>query len=119
VTVSRTSNNVLIRVQGEAGVRQAGRLMAGLLVPAALRPGAVTLDLSGLASISSLAMGVLTTYRRGVVRGGGRVRLLPELREQVRAELERAGILELFGDGASPSPSPAACEAAEEATYAL
>jgi hypothetical protein len=35
----------------------------------------VTLDLSELRSISSLAMGVLVAYRRGVVRRGGRVRL--------------------------------------------
>jgi anti-anti-sigma regulatory factor len=59
----------------------------------------VTLDLSELRSLSCLAMGVLVSYRRGVVRNGGQVRLRPDLQAPVRDALQRAGLLELFGEG--------------------
>jgi anti-anti-sigma regulatory factor len=56
----------------------------------------VTLDLSELHSISSLALGVLKGYRRGVVRTGGRVRLAGELQPAVKEALTRAELLHLF-----------------------
>jgi hypothetical protein len=71
-------------------------LLNGLLIPTALRPAVVTLDLSELRCISSLAMGALVTYRRGVVRTGGRVRLAGELQPAVREALARAELLDLF-----------------------
>jgi anti-anti-sigma factor len=54
------------------------------------------LDLSELRFISSLAMGVLVTFRRGVVRSGGRVRIGEQLQPAVREALSRAGIFDLF-----------------------
>jgi anti-anti-sigma factor len=111
VTVRGTPDGVRIRVRGEADDRQAGPLQADLLDPAALRAEAVTLDLSGLRSLSGLALSVLAAYRGGVGRRGGRVRLLPQLQPEVRAALERAGVLELFADGGAASarrPSGAA-----------
>jgi anti-anti-sigma factor len=98
VAVDSRPDDVVIRLAGEAGFRQAGALLNGLLVPAALRPVTVTPDLSGLNFISCLAMGVLVSYRRGVVRRGGQVRLRPDLRPPVRDALQRAGLLELFGE---------------------
>jgi hypothetical protein len=41
-------------------------------------------------------MGVLVTYRRGVVRAGGRVRLAAELQPAVHEALARAELLDLF-----------------------
>jgi len=98
VTIDRGPDEVVIRVAGEAGFRQAGQLLNGLFVPDAQSPAAVTLDLSGLRFISCLAMGVLVSYRRGVVRRGGQVRLRPDLQPQVRDVLHKAGLLKLFGE---------------------
>src|SRR5262245_52568323 len=75
VAVSHTSGGLAIRVKGEARVDGVGALLNGLLTPTALRPAVVTLDLSELRCLSSLALGAVVTYRRGVVRTGGRVRL--------------------------------------------
>jgi anti-anti-sigma factor len=70
--------------------------MTGLLAPAARRPAVVTLDLSELRSISSLAMGVLVAYRRGVIRAGGRVFLAGALQPAVHEALARAELFDLF-----------------------
>jgi anti-anti-sigma factor len=109
VAVSQISHDMIIRVKGEAGPDCAGALLDSLLVPAAHRPAMVTLDLSELRSISSLAMGVLVAYRRGVVRSGGRVRLAEELQPAVREALARAGLFDLFettAAGGSPGATP-------------
>jgi anti-anti-sigma factor len=109
VLVSRAADGLVIHVRGDGGVRQSGALLAGLLVPAALQAPVVALDLSELSSISCLAMGVLVSFRRSVVRRACRVRLLPGLRPQVREALDRAGLLELFGEGGEAAlPQPVA-----------
>jgi anti-anti-sigma factor len=65
----------------------------------------VTLDLSELRFISSLAMGVLVTFRRSVVRTGGRVRLAEGFQPAVKEALTRAGLLDLFATDAGRAPS--------------
>ena len=97
LALGETSGEVVVRVSGEAGVRQADRLTAALARLNALRPPLVTLDLAGLRSVSCLALGVLASFHRGLVCAGGRVRLAPALREPVRQALERAGLLALVG----------------------
>ena len=97
VGVGKTTGEVVIRLAGEAGIRQADELTAALLGLSALRPPLVTLDLSGLHAISCLTMGVLVTFRRGIIRAGGRVRLAAALQRPVRAALEGAGLFALFG----------------------
>jgi hypothetical protein len=62
----------------------------------ARRAPLVTLDLSRLSLLSTLALGALATFRRGIVRAGGRVRLVPSLQERVRESLERTGMIALF-----------------------
>jgi anti-anti-sigma factor len=96
VAVSQTATEILIRVKGDATTERAGALLDGLLAPAACRPAVVTLDLSELRSISSLAMGVLVAYRRAVVRTGGRVRLAETLQPAVCAALARAELFSQF-----------------------
>jgi anti-anti-sigma regulatory factor len=97
VSVTEAPGEVFVRVAGEGCFGQADALAAGLLGLSARRPSLVTLDLSGLDCVSCLTMGVLATFRRGVVRAGGRVRLAASLQEPVREALERAGLLALFG----------------------
>jgi anti-anti-sigma factor len=99
VTISRTGDDMVVRVEGEARVDCAGALLDGLLRPSACRSPVVTLDLSGLRSISALAVGVLVCYRRSVVRTGGRVHLARQLQPAVRAALTRAGLPDLFETG--------------------
>jgi anti-anti-sigma factor len=96
---------MLIRVKGEATVEGAGALLDSLLAPASCSPAVVTLDLSELRSISSLAMGVLVAYRRGVVRRGGRVRLAGEVQPGVKEALARAELLGLFETTADTRPA--------------
>jgi anti-anti-sigma factor len=93
---------------GEAGVAEAGALEAALLPLAARRPASVTFDLGGLTFLSSLAMGVLVSYRRAAARAGTRVFLAPDLHPAVREALDRAELSGLFeaarpaGPGAGP-----------------
>jgi anti-anti-sigma factor len=96
VGVTEAPGELIVRIAGKGCVGQADTLAAGLRRPSARRPALVTLDLSGLSCVSSLAMGVLVRFRHGVVRGGGRVRLAGSLQEPVRAAVERAGLLALF-----------------------
>ena len=96
MVVDQTSDDLVLRIKGEAHPAGVGALLAGLLAPTACRPALVTLDLSELRGISCLAMGVLVSYRRSVVRRGGRVRLAEPLQPAVREALARAELLDLF-----------------------
>jgi anti-anti-sigma factor len=78
------------------------------VIPAARRPAVVALDLTELRSISCLAMGVLVGYRRGVVRTGGRVRLVGALQPAVHEALARAELLDLFETAGDEGPTDGA-----------
>jgi anti-anti-sigma factor len=115
VSFEARPGEAVLRLAGEAGVRQAGELSAALLPLSACRPPCLTLDLSGLTFIACLAVGVLAGFRRGLARAGGRVCLAPALQGPVRAALERAGLLARFdppqgagdrGAGAAPPEPP-------------
>jgi hypothetical protein len=77
----------------------------------ARRPARVIFDLSDLRFLSSLAMGVLATFRRAAVRAGVRVCRATPLHPPVREALERAELMDLFevvggaGPAAGPDPS--------------
>jgi anti-anti-sigma factor len=107
VSIKETAAEVIVRIAGEANLGQVDELTAALLCVSARRPKSVALDLSGLSFVSSLAMGVLVTFRRGVVRAGGRVRLADTLQGSVREALVRAELLALFDspEGAGGRPS--------------
>jgi anti-anti-sigma factor len=87
---------MVIRIKGEGRVDSAGPLLDALLAPAARRPAVVTLDLSELRFISSLAMGVLVGFRRSIVRSGGRVCLAEGLQPAVEQALTQTRLLDLF-----------------------
>src|SRR5262249_16240233 len=106
VTVSQMSDNVVVRVKGEATDASAGALLDGLLPVAARRPTVVILDLSELSFISSRAMGLRWSYRRGVVRRGGRVQLADACQPAVKEALVRAGLLDLFETTMALGPVP-------------
>ena len=101
VAVEKTPDGISIRVKGEARVDCVDGLLDSLLAPAASRPPVVTLDLSELRCISSIAVGVLVAYRRGVVRAGGQVRLAKGLQPAVYKALARAELFEVFETAAN------------------
>jgi len=97
VCIDELPGEVIVRIGGEAGVDQTRELATALLGLSARRPVLVTLDLGGLRFISSLAMGILVAFRRGVVRATGRVHLMANLHDSVCEALARADLLDLFG----------------------
>jgi anti-anti-sigma factor len=96
VTINQTADDFVIQLKGEANFDAAAALAGSLLAPAARRAGTVRLDLSGLKSISALAMGILVRYRSDVIRNGGRVRLTGALQPAVQEVLVRVKLIELF-----------------------
>jgi anti-anti-sigma factor len=96
VVIDEAVGEVVVRITGEGSFSQADALTAALLGLIARRPPVVVLDLSGLNSLSCLITGVLTAFRRAIVRAGGQVRLARALQEPVLAALARAEILALF-----------------------
>jgi anti-anti-sigma factor len=84
-----------VAISGEASFEQAEVISAQLL---RILPGPfslVVLDLAGLTFISSLAMGALVDYRRGLGRRGVEV-WLANVQPQVWLALESAGLGPLF-----------------------
>jgi anti-anti-sigma factor len=73
--VAETTWGVLLRLEGEAGVRAPDRMQFILMRLVARRIPLVVVDLSGLTFLSSLAMGALVGFRRDLGRWGGRVKL--------------------------------------------
>jgi hypothetical protein len=103
--VVETAVGVEVRLRGQAGVLELDGLDAVLLRLAARRPACVIFELSKLESISSMAMGLLVTYRRAAVRAGGRVCLAADLQPGVREALDRARLMSLFEDVGTAKPN--------------
>jgi anti-anti-sigma factor len=105
VEVSEVSDEVLVRLRGEAGYLEGTILDAALLPLVARCPARVTFDLSQLQLVSSLVLGIIVSFFRRAVRGGCRVQLVaprPEMREAV----ERAGLTTFL-----PEPTQQTCGA--------
>jgi hypothetical protein len=99
-----TAVGVEVRLRGQVGVMEMGALEAVLLRLAARRPACVIFELSKLESTSSMAMGLLVAYRRGVVRAGGRAGLAADIQPGVREALDRGRLMSLFEDVGTTKP---------------
>ena len=93
--VERRPHLLRVAIRGEASFDQAEVISAQLLRVPLEGASLVVLDLAGLTSISSLAMGALVEYRRGLGRRGVEVRLT-SVPAQVWLALELAGLGKLF-----------------------
>jgi anti-anti-sigma factor len=93
--VERRPHFLTVAIHGEARFDQAEFISAQLLRTPLDAYTLVVLDLAGLTSISSLAMGALVEYRRGLGRRGIEVRLA-NVQAQVWLALEGAGLGKLF-----------------------
>jgi anti-anti-sigma factor len=93
--VERRPHFLLVAIKGEAGFDQAESISAQLIRISLEAYSLVVLDLAGLTFISSLAIGALFAYRRGLGRRGVEVRLA-NVQAQVWLALESAGLGKLF-----------------------
>jgi anti-anti-sigma factor len=75
VSVRETTSGLVVRIAGDAGVTQVAALEAELIKVLVKRPALVVLDLAELVFVSSLGMGALVKFRRGITSHGGQVRL--------------------------------------------
>ena len=91
----RRSHFLLVTIQGEASFDQAEVLSAQLLHVPLDGATLVVFDLAGLTFLSSLAIGALISYRRGMARRGVKVRLA-NVQPPVWMALESAGLSRLF-----------------------
>jgi anti-anti-sigma factor len=106
--VERRPHLLLLAIKGEATYEQAEFISAHLLRMPLDRYSLVVLDLAELTFLSSLAMGALVEYHRGLLRRGVEVRLA-NVQAQVWLALESARLGKLFGTIELPEPmQPAA-----------
>jgi anti-anti-sigma factor len=94
--VERRPHYLLLAIGGEASYDQAEFISGQLLRVPLDACSLVVLDLAELTFLSSLAMGALIEYRRGLLRRGAEVRLA-NVQAQVWLALESAGLGKLFG----------------------
>ena len=93
--VERGPQWLTVALRGEAGFDQAEVISAQLLRLPLDGYSLVVFDLGGMAVLSSLAMGALVAYRRGLSRRGIEVRLA-NVQAPVWLALESAGLGPLF-----------------------
>ena len=93
--VERRPHFLLVTIKGEASFDQAEFISADLLRIPVEAYSLVVLNLAELTFISSLAMGALVAYRRGLGRRGVEIRLANP-QPQVWLALELAGLGKLF-----------------------
>ena len=93
--VQRCPSFLCVAIRGEASFDQAEVISAQLLRIPLGAYSLVVLDLAGLTFLSSLAMGALVAYRRGLWRRGVELRLA-NVQAQVWLALETAGLGKLF-----------------------
>jgi len=95
VNLTDLTHGVVVRLEGSASFNYVDRLQFALIRLVARRTPLVVLDFSELTFISSLAMGILVTFRRDVERWRGRVRIAGA-RPEIYEALQAAGLAELF-----------------------
>jgi anti-anti-sigma factor len=93
--VERRPHFLLVAIGGEASFEQAEFIDAQLLRISPEAYSLVVLNLAELTFLSSLAIGALVAFRRGLLRRGVEVRLA-NVQAQVWLALESAGLGKLF-----------------------
>jgi anti-anti-sigma factor len=93
--IERRPDFLVVAIKGEGSFDQAEFISAHLLRIPLERYSLVVLDLAELTFISSLAIGALVAYRRGLGRRDVEVRLA-NVQAQVWLVLELAGLVKLF-----------------------
>jgi stage II sporulation protein AA (anti-sigma F factor antagonist) len=94
VQIETVPEAVIVHVKGECAITLQP-LESVFLRLAAQRPKLVVLDLAGVTFISSLGMGSMLAFRRGLVSHSGQVRLAA-VRPLVLEAFRRAHLYEVF-----------------------
>jgi anti-anti-sigma factor len=95
IELIETSQGVVARLYGDAGMLATDSLQMSLASLSARRPALVVFDMAQLAFVASLFMGALVSFRRGLVRHGGRVKLAAS-QPCVLEAFQRSRLDELF-----------------------
>jgi anti-anti-sigma factor len=95
IKIESGSGSVVVSLIGDAGVAHADLLANALLRLSASHPPRVIFDLSRLEFISSITMGELVEFQRGLKRHDSRVTLIAP-RPNVLAALQRARLDSIF-----------------------
>jgi anti-anti-sigma factor len=107
VNIYETPIAVVIRLEGDAGLKAADGLQAPLQRIAAARPPLVIFDMAELQFVASLFLGLLVGFRRGLVNQGTKIQLAA-VRPNIRELLQVTRLEEFFEFVASAPPPPAA-----------
>jgi anti-anti-sigma factor len=94
----RTPRHVIVRVSGDAGLANLGRLEAELTSVVATHPPLVIIDFTDLMFIASRAMGALMSFQRRMSLQNGQIRVVaPPSRVRDALEIARLhSVLEIF-----------------------
>ncbi len=95
IKVEVNAEVTLVQLIGSADMANDSILANALLPVSAARPKVVILDLSELSFISSLTLGTLVDFRRGITRHGGCV-TLTRGQPMVQEVLDRTGLASWF-----------------------
>ena len=95
IEIERRPQGFIVRLDGDAGILEAEDLDFRLMLLVGRRPDLVVFDLSNLGYVSSVTLGLLVSFRRALLKHGGRVRLAG-VQPLVREILHRAGLTERF-----------------------
>jgi len=95
IDILETEQGIIIRLSGDGGTVAVDALQRPLSGIQARRPALVVFDLAELATVASLFMGALVTFRRAVARNGGNVKLA-RLKPLVLEAFQRARLDHLF-----------------------
>lgn len=95
VNIFETPSAVVVRLEGEAGIRAADELQAPFRKITEARPSLVVLDLAELQFVASLFLGLLVNFRKGIVYQGGRIQMAA-VQPNIRDILKVTRLEELF-----------------------
>ena len=95
IDIVETPRGIIIRLGGDGGTVAVDALQRPLSGIQARRPNLVIFDLAELATVASLFMGALVSFRRALVRIGGSVKLA-RMRPLVLEAFQRARLDRLF-----------------------
>ncbi|HWY85307.1 MAG TPA: STAS domain-containing protein [Gemmataceae bacterium] len=107
VRIYEVSGAVVIRLEGEAGIKAADSLQVPLQRVTAARPALVIFDMAELGFVASLFLGLLVNFRRGLAKHGTKIQMAG-VRPNIRETFQVTRLDELFEFVTRAPPAPAA-----------
>ena len=95
VESTRRGDALIVRVRGDAGMANVDVLDEALTKACAEKPLVAVLDMSQMSFISSIGMGSLVAFKRGIERCGGKMKVAA-LQPMVADAFKRARLTDVF-----------------------